>query len=35
MTIEFPMVAGAGWIFPVFAGVAVLMLAKWVIDILP
>lgn len=35
MTIEFPIIAGAGWIFVVFAGLAIIMIVKWFIDILP
>lgn len=35
MTIDIPLLAGAGWILPVFAALAIIMIIKWFIDILP
>lgn len=35
MTIEIPMLAGAGWIFVVFGSIIIVMIFKWFVDILP
>lgn len=35
MTIDVPLLAGAGWIIVVFGALAVVMIVKWFIDILP
>lgn len=35
MTFNVPILAGTGWIIGVFAVIAVVMVVKWIIDILP
>lgn len=35
MSLDIPMLAGTAWIVPIFASVVVLMIFKWLIDILP
>lgn len=35
MTFNVPMLGGLGWILAVFAIVAIVMVVKWIIDILP
>lgn len=35
MTIDVPILPGTGWILAVLVGISVVMIVKWVIDILP
>lgn len=35
MTINIPMLAGAEWVFGVFASIIIVMIVKWFIGILP
>lgn len=35
MEFNIPMLTGMSWVLPVFAGLAVIMIVKWFIDILP
>lgn len=35
ITIDVPMLAGVGWVFGAVAVIVVVMLVKWIIDILP
>lgn len=35
VTIDVPMLAGAGWLWGALAVVVVVMVIKWIVDILP
>lgn len=35
MVIDIPLLEGAAWILPVFGAIAIIMIVKWFIDILP
>lgn len=35
LSIDVPFLTGGAWILPVFGGLAIIMIVKWFIDILP